>query len=310
MKTLAPIALFAYNRPWHTEQTLRALKANELAADSRLYIFCDGPRPGASPQELEAIDQVRTLAKAKRWCGEVTVVEAPANKGLAASIMDGVTQLCEQYGKVIVLEDDIATSHGFLRYMNEALDIYAQDGQVMHISGYLHQYQGAEKLPETFFLHFMACWGWATWQRAWQQLERDPVRLLEQLKAPGRMREMNLDGAIAFDGQLRDNISGKIRTWAIRWFATISLKRGLCLYPRRSLVQNIGMDGSGENSGELFDNIYATRPVDYIQVRRVPLLESAVGRAYVRGFYLSHKGFSLRRLLRKVRNKLRKMLGI
>ena len=44
------------------------------------------------------------------------------------------------------------------------------------------------------------------------------------------------------------NKKNKLNTWAIFWNATIFYHNGLCLNPVKSLVKNIGFDGSGENS--------------------------------------------------------------
>ena len=135
---LAPIIVFAYNRPYHLRQTLEALSENDLSDQSNLIIFCDGPKNNASPEQLEAIKEVRSIAHAKKWCKKVIVEESEYNKGLADSIVNGVSSVVEEYGRVIVLEDDIVTSRGFLKYMNDALELYEHDDQVMHISGYMY----------------------------------------------------------------------------------------------------------------------------------------------------------------------------
>ena len=127
---LAPIILFVYNRPWHTEQTLRALMANELAAKSELYIYADGPKPNATDEQLQKIHEVRQLIRQEQWCDKVHIVESEKNKGLADSIIGGVTEIVNKYGKIIVLEDDIVPTTGFLQYMNDALEMYKDDEQV------------------------------------------------------------------------------------------------------------------------------------------------------------------------------------
>ena len=134
--TYSPVILFIYNRPEHTRQTLEALAANTLAKESDLFIFADGPKENATVQQLEKIQQTRKLARSKKWCKNVTVIESKKNKGLAASIISGVTEIVNKYGKVIVLEDDIVTGKYFLEYMNEALDKYAEEKNVWHISGF------------------------------------------------------------------------------------------------------------------------------------------------------------------------------
>lgn len=149
MNTLAPIVLFTYNRPHHTQKTLQALMQNELADKSVLYIYCDGAKEHATETDKTNITEVRKVVRSKQWCKEVHIIEAEKNKGLAKSIISAVTEIVGKYGKIIVLEDDIITSKGFLRYMNDALSIYQTQDKVMHVSAYMYPHK--ERLPETFF---------------------------------------------------------------------------------------------------------------------------------------------------------------
>lgn len=137
MTNLAPIIVFCYDRPKHLEQTLDALSRNELANQSTLYIYCDGPKKGASDEMLQKIADVRQVARKRQWCKEVHVVEREHNVGLMNNIVGAVTEIVNAYGRVITMEDDIITSKGYLRFMNESLELYKDDKQVMHISGYM-----------------------------------------------------------------------------------------------------------------------------------------------------------------------------
>ena len=147
---LAPIVLFVYDRPWHTNQMLDSLAANKLADQSVLYIYSDGPKENSTIEQLKRINDVRELIRERKWCKEVNIVESKKNKGLANSIVDGVTEIVNRYGKIIVLEDDLVLSKGFLKYMNDSLSFYQNNNEVMHISGYMEPVNS--NLPETFFL--------------------------------------------------------------------------------------------------------------------------------------------------------------
>lgn len=281
---LAPIALFVYNRPEHTVKTLEALKANTLSDSSELFVFCDGPKIGADTATLEAIEQVRNLVKEKKWCKEVTVYESNTNLGLADSIVGGVTKILNEFGKIIVLEDDIVTAKGFLRYMNEALNCYEKDEKVMHIGSYLPYTNTCTPLPETFFSRFMSCWGWATWKSSWDKATWDAVALYEQISNPKVRYEFNLEGVLDFHNQLERNISGEVKTWAIMWFTSIFLNKGLCLYPRISLSDNIGLDGSGENCDSQSKSVVLNAD-QYIAVKPIGIKESNSGKRYLKRFY-------------------------
>jgi GT2 family glycosyltransferase len=99
---LAPIVLFTYNRPWHTEQTLNALMLNEYADQSDLYIYCDGFKSKASKSDIENIELVRTIVRKNKWCKNVYIIESKSNIGLADSIIGGVTEIINKYGKIIL----------------------------------------------------------------------------------------------------------------------------------------------------------------------------------------------------------------
>ena len=162
---------------------------------------------------------------------------------MANSIIIGVTEVCQRHGRVIVLEDDLVTSRYFLRYMNEALDLYEDQPHVISIHGYV--YPGREPLPETFLLKGADCWGWATWRRGWDLFRPNGAALLEELERTDLIHEFDFDGAFPYSQMLRDQIKGRNDSWAIRWYASAFLSNKLTLYPGRSLVHNIGNDSSG-----------------------------------------------------------------
>jgi len=245
MKTLSPIVLFTYNRPWHTIQTVEALKKNELAQESELFIFSDGwKNEDDKPKVLEVRDYLKTIDGFKN----VTIIEKDKNWGLANNIIDGVSKIVNEYDKVIVLEDDLMTSPYFLKYMNEALKRYKDEEKVMHISGYMYPIK-KERLPDTFFLKPTSCWGWATWKRAWKYFERNPEIQINLLNKKQK-KDFNLNDSYDYWFQVELNYKGKLYTWAIFWYLSVYLQCGLSLHPRDSLVKNIGIDGSGVHVGK------------------------------------------------------------
>jgi len=278
----APVLLFAYNRPLNTQKVLDNLAANAEAEKSTLHIYCDGAKPGANSDTLYKINETRLIANSETRFKDVKVVEQSENKGLSKSVIEGVTQICNQYGSVIVLEDDIIISPYFLKYMNEALQKYKEIDEVGCISGYW--YPTKKQLPETFFLKSQSCWGWATWLRAWQNFETDGTRLLKVLNENNINKQFDLDGSIQYTQMLKDQISGKIDSWAVRWDAVNFINNKLCLYPGKSLVQNIGFDGSGIHSGT--DNYYYVNPSNQpVILNSVPLIECNDARNALIQFY-------------------------
>jgi hypothetical protein len=236
----APIVLFVFNRPWHTEQTVLSLLRNELADQSELIIFADGPR---SEADIPKVDDVRRYLHTIRGFKSIEIVESDVNKGLANSVIAGVTRVLDQHETVIVLEDDMVTSPYFLSYMNQGLELYAHDDRVISIHGYM--YPVSATLPDTFFIKGAECWGWATWKRGWALFERNTLKLLMKVLARNAGKEFNVEGSYPYTVQLFCQYIGYIDSWAIRWYASAFLNNKLTLYPGTSLVKNIGMDNSG-----------------------------------------------------------------
>lgn len=278
---LAPIVLFVYNRPWHTEQTLNALMQNELADQSVLYVYADGPKENASVEASHLIAKTRRIIKAKKWCKEVIILERKTNYGLANSIISGVTDVVNKYNKIIVLEDDILTSRGFLKYMNDALHLYEFENKVMHVSGSIFPIDA--KLPQTYFYNTASCWGWGTWARAWGNFNDDAAQLLSSIDERKLKYRFNIEGSYDFYDQLKANTDGRLKTWAIKWYASFFLLNGLALHPYPSLTNNIGHDGMGENCGTTTVFSWTELP-NSVMVKKIPLKENWRARKIIRRF--------------------------
>ncbi|HCE45322.1 MAG TPA: glycosyl transferase [Lentisphaeria bacterium] len=193
----------------------------------------------------DRVREVREYIRTIRGFKSVRIVERDTNLGLAKSIISGVAEVINEYGRIIVLEDDMVTSPYFLRYMNEALELYEKEDKVISIHGYVYPIQD---LPETFFIKGADCWGWATWKRGWDLFEQDGKKLLKKLEDGNLTSEFDNDGAYPYTKMLRDQIRGKNNSWAIRWYASAFLNDKLTLYPGSSLVKNIGLDDSGTHN--------------------------------------------------------------
>lgn len=238
----APIALFVYNRLLHTQNTVQALKANHLSSETNLIIFSDGPR---SSEQSKKVESVRNFIKSIDGFKSIRIIERDCNYGLANSIIDGVSLVCKVYGSAIVLEDDIVTAPHFLQFMNDGLNRYKEEKKVASIHGYVYPVQG---LPESFFMRGADCWGWATWHDRWEWFEADGKKLLSQLVSEDLIKSFDFNGAFSYSAMLKNQIAGLNNSWAIRWHASAFLRNKLTLYPGKSLVKNIGNDGSGTHS--------------------------------------------------------------
>jgi hypothetical protein len=247
MTVITPIALFGYDRADHLEDTIFHLKANDLADKTVVYMFSDGARNAAAESGVRA---VRKLVKNTVGFKSVTLVEREENWGLRRSIIDGVAQISRKHGRVIVLEDDIVTNPCFLRYMNDALEFYKDYQTVGSISGYLAPYVSRKiglRPDDTFFHYRTNCWGWATWHDRWVKIDWEATNWQFYLQS-AEMREIFTRGGGDFTVMLRDSMEGRNQSWMARWYYNCFLHGMLTLYPGRSLVDNIGFDGSGTHS--------------------------------------------------------------
>ncbi len=247
----APVILFVYNRPEHTFRTLESLRANELAGESRLFIFADGVKEGASAETKAQVAKTREVIRSAQWCGEVEIIESPENKGLADSVMNGVSKVIGQYGSAIVLEDDMITAPGFLHFMNDSLERYSTENNVACISGYV--YPLANEFELSFFVKGADCWGWATWEDRWNEFKGNTKDLKKKIEEKGLLADLTFNGSYPYMEMLVDREAGKNQSWAILWYAWALVTNRLCLYPPASLVHNTGNDGSGTHSSQASD---------------------------------------------------------
>jgi len=255
--TLAPIVLFVYNRPWHTRQTLEALRKNNLADQSHLIIIADGPKENAKNEDLKSIQEVRSIIREKNWCKTVEIIESNTNRGIEESEINGITSVVNKYGKIIVLEDDIVTSPWFLKYMNDGLELYQSNQNVYSINGYMFPIDFGSDV-DSFLCPIAFCsWGWATWLNKWKIFQKDTqynsiIQNNRNIKNRFNLADYDYTSMLI-----------NLNTWDIRWYYSVFCMNGLALYPTRTMVNNIGFDGSGVhyNNSDFIINESKTNPI-------------------------------------------------
>ena len=243
MDNLAPVLIFAYNRPDHFLNLMNSLQNNENASKSDIYIFIDGVNDDS---HIESNRKVIEIAE-KDWEFEsVQITKRNINIGLKENIISGITEIIDEHKKVIVLEDDLILSKYFLNFMNHSLNKYENQDKVWHINGFNYK-TFLRNSNSSFFSSHMNCWGWGTWKNNWKELENNLQNKIKEEE----INRFNFDGFIRNNyQQIVLNEEKKINTWAIFWYQTIFLNSGLCLMPNKSLVYNAGFDGTGINTSE------------------------------------------------------------
>ena len=241
---LAPIILFVYNRPEHTKKTVDALKLNHFASESSLFIFSDGNK---NKNDKKSVDDVRDYISTVSGFKEINITISEKNIGLANSVISGVTEVIEKYGKAIVLEDDIVTSPFFLKFMNEALDFYADDKRIYSISGYNFPIKIPKSYQHKIYISSRpSSWGWSTWKDRWDIVDwnlNDSKFLKNKKFINNLLDKAGKDLA----PMLFKSLTGRISSWAVR-FAYAQIKNeAYCVFPIKSLINNIGADSTGTN---------------------------------------------------------------
>ncbi len=250
----APICLFTYNRLFETKQTIEALQKNFLASESELIIFSDGPKNKDAEKKVE---EVREYIHQVSGFNSVQVYESPTNKGLAKSIIEGVTKVLMDFNNVIVLEDDLLTSRNFLNYMNQALGYYERDSQIQTICGYSVFIKKLDEFEDVYFQKRPLSWGWATWSTRWSKdLFNKEIIRNEITQDKNILKKFKNEFGNDIADMLLDSLNNKNDSWYVRWAYNHFKKDTYSVYPSLSLVENIG-------HGELSTHCKGINSYDY-----------------------------------------------
>lgn len=284
---LAPVLLFTYKRLAQTRQTIAALQQNFLAPESELFVFSDGPKTENDREEVRAVrDYIRSVNGFKK----ITVLESPLNKGLAGSIIGGTTQLINEYGQVIVLEDDLVTSRNFLSFSNQALQYYKNHSQVFSIGGYSRPMKGLQS-NATYVTTRGTSWGWATWKERWEKIDWSVKDYPQFAKNSTLRRQFNRMGS-DLAGMLDKQMQGKISSWAIRWNYHQFKNNLVTVFPATSKISNIGFGEAASHTKGKY-NQFATEldntdTTDFIFTDNLDM-DQAVIRQFIKPFSIQQR---------------------
>jgi len=256
MRDLAPVVIFVYNRLDKTQNLLQSLENCILSKDTEVFIYSDGYKAERKTAKLK-VDAVR--AYLKRYMNShhfkrITLFEAEKNRGLADSVIMGVTEIINKYNKVIVLEDDLVVSCDFLLYMNKGLNFYANAKSVWSISGYTDSLKELEYYPyDVYATYRVNSWGWGTWRNRWERVDWD-VKDYTFFRYNIILQMFFNKGSKRRSRMLIDQMNGKIDSWAARWDYSSFKNNMITVRPKRTRVINCGFDGSGVHCGLFYRN--------------------------------------------------------
>lgn len=244
---MSPICLFVYKRFETTKLMLEALLACPECADSDLYVFMDEAR---NDSEAKSVEKVRELFDDLKGFKAIHPFPARMNKGMANSVIDGVTKVLSENESVIVIEDDIVVSPDFLTFMNAALDAYRDREDIWSISGYTPQLNELKRCnPQGVFLVPRAqCWGWATWADRWETVDWEVADFKRLARKKKLQQQFNRGGNDLFR-TLEMERRERIESWAVRWAYAASKQKKWTVNPVQSKTQNIGLKSSTSHVG-------------------------------------------------------------
>lgn len=243
--SLAPIVLFTYNRLFETRKTIEALQKNHLANDSELFIFSDGSKNESNAKKVE---EVREYLKSIDGFKNIKIKEFETNKGLANSIIDGVTEIINIYGKVIVLEDDLISSPNFLDFMNQALDYYKNSTEIISISGYTLPLKSLKSFESDYYFGYRASsWGWGCWKDRWDVIDWK-VEGYDQFMIDKSKKETFKRGGSDMVKMLYNWKNGLNDSWAIRFCFHQFINDTKTVFPSISKIQSIGYSKEATNT--------------------------------------------------------------
>ena len=271
MSNYAPILLFIYNRPHHLDQTIEDLISCKGFNKHDLIVIGDGPK---NIKDKDNVYEARRVAMNKLGTN-VKYVFSDKNKGLASSIISGVTEFIDKYGKAIIIEDDLKLHKNFLLYMNDALNFYENNDLVYSISGYAYKDMNELLHDKPLFLPCISTWGWGTWKHKWESFDFD-CEGSEDLLADYKLKDrFNIDSVYPFSEMLASQKKGEIESWGIRWYWTLFSNGKLCCYPKNSLVINDGYDNSATN-GRGWANNFSNKKEFSKNIRQTEFLNNDV----------------------------------
>jgi hypothetical protein len=298
---ISPIIIFTYNRLNHLDTLIQSLKKNVLFEKSKVIVFSDGPK---NEIDKKKIKKIRIYLKKKLISSNCEIIERSSNYGLSKNIIDGINHTFKKYDQAIILEDDLEVSPIFLNYMNDALNLYASSKNVASISGYMYPIEPKKFSNEFFFLKLIESWGWGTWKRAWNNFEKDSLRLKKKIDEKKLANEFNFESGISYYKMLEGNINGLNDSWAVRWYASTFLKNMYTLFPSKSFVKNIGMDNSGENCN--YTTVYdSSVNFEYNKLKKNNSIELLSDRILIQSFFRKVK---YKRYLDNVINKIKNFI--
>lgn len=240
-----PILFIFFNRE---DIALKAFEMIRSVRPTRLYLSQDGPRIDRGEEEQRKLIRIRKhIIERIDW--ECTVHQRFMNKNLGCAMgvktaIDWIFET-EKYG--IILEDDCVVSKSFFPFMEDILVRYKDDQRIGMVAGTnpIEKYRGRTSFH---FSRFKSCWGWATWARAWKNMDMDMTWRETDMMSVINNSGFNSRHNSKWHFQLKCIDRNHVSAWDWQWYFSLAAQNQLCVYPALNLVSNIGNDSEATHT--------------------------------------------------------------
>jgi len=245
-------------------------EAIKAAQPQQLFIAADGPR-AHRPEDAHLCEETRAIVSRIDWECDVHTLFRDVNLGCRLAILEAIDWFFEYVEDGVILEDDCLPSPSFFAFCGELLDRYRDDSRVMQINGnfYLDGLKGFDS--SYYFSKLSACWGWATWKRAWRFNDPD-MSGYKELRGAGGCRRYYESRQIGswMQSYFDEAIRPACGIWSTVWAYAIMKNNGLCINPTVNLVQNIGIDETATSGSIAYFQRYSVYTADDIKAIQHP----------------------------------------
>ncbi len=237
-KLSTPVVLFAFNRP---ELTAKVFEVIRKAKPEKLFVIVDGPRANNS-SDIALSKEVIDIVSRVDWDCDAIYEISEANMGIRERFVSGLGSVFSQVEEAIIVEDDCLPELSFFTFQQEMLAKYRDDSSIGLVCGFNPLGASPETVSPYFFSVFSSVWGWGTWRRVWDTYDPNA----EEWLTPGGREAVEecieTKSARRFWGHNFDLVSRnqEYSTWDYQMVFNQFINRRLNIYPRTSLVSNIG----------------------------------------------------------------------
>ena len=237
---------------------MRGLIQSLAAVKPKLILLSvDGPKINRL-RDIELVRQTQEMVNEITWDAEVRTRFRESNLGLRNAVVDAVTWANNEFGKVIVLEDDVRAGPQLLDFLNYNLIKYENQRDIAHINGYNlvpNQHLSNPSKPSRMSI-YPESYAWATWEKAWSKYDDNMIWAKNVSISELKNICGSTVGALRWKQNFSDAAAGRIDTWAYRWLATIWENNFKVISPN----QNISTYKGWENGTHTFFKVKYKEP--------------------------------------------------